>query len=515
MDDLLKRTRRWSLPLVLLFYRGLPSAFFICSLEYIAPEKQNYWCIDDSGARRHNGTDQCHYLSGDGRENACTAWEYQIKSTLTSEFNAVCDRKDLRRWAQSALMFGMMMGNLIFSHISDWYGRRTICLLSHLCILGGGIACSFAPTFPVWISLRIIMSLGLGGNQNGPFTLGMESTNPKNRALLAVGDTFGWVAGMIVLPIFPYFIHDWRQLQFAISLSTVPMLMMAWYVDESPRWLVATRKIERVKTVVGKILERNGMQRSPDDVDDIISRCVQEHQKALSEPKTTLVDLFKTPGRALTTISLYLQYPLNILVYYNLFYLILALDTGGLFANLLWAGLFETPVLLLVYLLVEHFNRRSLHFMCNFSAVVCCAVSFLYPGMGALYQLLLATIAKMGVQVDYSVLGVHVNEIYPTRVRGIALGSCVTISRLGAILSPFAHDQDTINESLLNSLACLVALFLVIPLRETYGKPLPDKFEDADNDQSELGVEDIENAQPLLDHDLRDDSNVLKRRCSF
>ena len=121
--------------------------------------------------------------------------------------------------------------------------------------------------------------------------------------------------------------------------------------------------------------------------------------------------------------------------------------------------------------------------------------------------------------MGFSVLGVHVNEIYPTRVRGIALGTCITVSRLGAIVSPFAHDQvrrntsiapsiffcvsvtldhgtsgflgsnqvspqETINENILNSLACLVALFLVVPLRETYGKPLPDKFEDADDDPS-------------------------------
>ena len=61
--------------------------------------------------------------------------------------------------------------------------------------------------------------------------------------------------------------------------------------------------------------------------------------------------------------------------------------------------------------------------------------------VGAVVQLVLATFAKMGVQVGFSVLGVHVNEIYPTRVRGIALGTCITISRIGAILSPFTHDQ--------------------------------------------------------------------------
>lgn len=87
MDDILKKTRRWTLPLVLLFYRGLPSAFFICSLEYLAPEKPVFWCVDDYGARRHNGSDQCHYPSpGDsGGMNTCTSWDYEIRNTLTSE----------------------------------------------------------------------------------------------------------------------------------------------------------------------------------------------------------------------------------------------------------------------------------------------------------------------------------------------------------------------------------------------------------------------------------------------
>ena len=44
--------------------------------------------------------------------------------------------------------------------------------------------------------------------------------------------------------------------------------------------------------------------------------------------------------------------------------------------------------------------------------------------------------------------------------------------------------QETINENIMNSLACLVALFLVVPLKETYGKPLLDKFEDGEDNPS-------------------------------
>lgn len=49
---------------------------------------------------------------------------------------------------------------------------------------------------------------------------------------------------------------------------------------------------------------------------------------------------------------------------------------------------------------------------------------------------ILGTISKTGVQLLFIVLSVHVNECYITRKRGVALGICTTLSRLGAIIAP-------------------------------------------------------------------------------
>ena len=37
---------------------------------------------------------------------------------------------------------------------------------------------------------------------------------------------------------------------------------------------------------------------------------------------------------------------------------------------------------------------------------------------------------------------------------------------------------------MLSASTCLLAIFLVIPLKETFGKPLLDNFSDSDEDQS-------------------------------
>ena len=51
-------------------------------------------------------------------------------------------------------------------------------------------------------------------------------------------------------------------------------------------------------------------------------------------------------------------------------------------------------------------------------------------------RMVLATISKMGAQLLFPILAVHVNETYITRKRGIALGLCTTFSRFGAITAP-------------------------------------------------------------------------------
>ena len=86
MDAVLEKTRLLSLPLFLLLCRGISSAFFITSMVSMAPPDLTFWCVDKSGRRLHNGTDQCHYplADGVGGAHSCTAWEFERTDTFTA-----------------------------------------------------------------------------------------------------------------------------------------------------------------------------------------------------------------------------------------------------------------------------------------------------------------------------------------------------------------------------------------------------------------------------------------------
>lgn len=62
-------------------------------------------------------------------------------------------------------MTGMLIGCLLFSQISDWYGRKTSLIAAELVVIVSGLILSFTPYFYAFCALRIIMAIGHGGKK--------------------------------------------------------------------------------------------------------------------------------------------------------------------------------------------------------------------------------------------------------------------------------------------------------------------------------------------------------------
>lgn len=61
----------------------------------------------------------------------------------------------------------------------------------------------------------------------------MESVGPSKRYAVPFCDAFGWILGVLLLPIAPWFYRtNWRYLQVILSLAHVPLLTMAMWVPQ-------------------------------------------------------------------------------------------------------------------------------------------------------------------------------------------------------------------------------------------------------------------------------------------
>ncbi|XP_075736817.1 solute carrier family 22 member 7-like isoform X3 [Rhipicephalus microplus] len=206
-DDIFNQLGPWHYPLLAFcFLRGFPAAYHAMAPTFTAPQL-NHWCAKPSqlanwsterwlenavpweerkGSQKRS---QCEmYVYEEGADGSitffnnsrvkCLAWEYDLGDktyTLTDTFDLVCDRVWLRTASQSIYMAGIMIGNTVFSHLSDWYGRRQSLLLSMPLPIMAGLLTTFARTFWLYNIGRLIASIGVGGIQNATLTIGAHT----------------------------------------------------------------------------------------------------------------------------------------------------------------------------------------------------------------------------------------------------------------------------------------------------------------------------------------------------
>lgn len=79
-----------------------------------------------------------------------------------------------------------------------------------------------------------------------------EASGSRHRQWLGIAFNIGFPVGIIILCGIAIFFDSWRHLQMAISILTLILLFHAWYMPESPRWLISqNRRKEAEKIITG------------------------------------------------------------------------------------------------------------------------------------------------------------------------------------------------------------------------------------------------------------------------
>ncbi|CAN7937099.1 unnamed protein product [Ixodes hexagonus] len=525
MEGVLDPLGPWHAPALSLgVLRGLAAVWFIMSLTFMAPQSQDHWCARPTSFRNWTTEEwlnisvpievnelgvvsrsRCHVRQWDGQDPdvirsraqlrqdqsntssllptvPCTEWEFDSsfhKRTIISEWQPVCENQWMLGMSQSILMFGFMVGNFFFSHLSDWCGRRPAIFAGTLLSLTSGVAVAFASSFSMFNVFRFLASTGHGGVTNVAYTIAIECVAPRKRALVSMLQEVGWVLGLVILPGLAYLIPNWVHLQLAISAPLLLMLLVAYILEESPRWLLVAGRFEAAEAVIQRIVKTNRVPVK--DIGKLILEAKEKVELEARRNKSSILDLFRSWKISIISISTHIQLAVVILLYYDLIYKIT--DFGGSpFINFLLVALLEIPVILVAMVLINYLRRRVIYFILYVPAIVSClALAFVPPHM-VWFQLTLVMVGKLCVQCAYSVICVQVTECFPTVVRAVALGSTLTASRIGAIVAPFFKDLGRVTHpwvpSVLDAALALGSIFLALLLPETFRKALPDSFSD-------------------------------------
>jgi SHS family lactate transporter-like MFS transporter len=141
-----------------------------------------------------------------------------------------------------AITLTLMMrpvGAFIFGLLGDKFGRRIPLMADIIFYSVMELLTAFAPNFTVFLILRALFGIGMGGEWGLGASLAMESLPTQARGLfsgiLQQGYAFGYLlAALVYWMIFPIF--GWRGLFVAGALPAGLVIYIRAHVPESPVW---------------------------------------------------------------------------------------------------------------------------------------------------------------------------------------------------------------------------------------------------------------------------------------
>lgn len=131
------------------------------------------------------------------------------------------------------------LGAFIFGLLGDKFGRRIPLMADIIFYSLMELLTAFAPNFTVFLILRALFGIGMGGEWGLGASLAMESLPTAARGLfsgiLQQGYAFGYLlAALVYWVIFPIF--GWRGLFVAGALPAALVIYIRAHVPESPVW---------------------------------------------------------------------------------------------------------------------------------------------------------------------------------------------------------------------------------------------------------------------------------------
>ncbi|XP_046323552.1 organic cation/carnitine transporter 2 isoform X8 [Marmota monax] len=393
-----------------------------------------------------------------------------------TQWNLVCEDDWKPPLTISLFFVGVLLGSFISGQLSDRFGRKNVLFVTMGMQTGFSFLQIFSKNFEMFTVLFVLVGMGQISNYVAAFVLGTEILGKSIRIIFStLGVCIFYAFGFMVLPLFAYFIRDWRMLLLALTVPGVLCAALWWFIPESPRWLISQGRYKEAEVIIRKAAKINGIVApstifDPSELQDLRSKKQQSHR---------ILDLFRTRNIRIVTIMSIILWLTIAVGYFGL-----SLDTpnlhGDIYLNCFLSAVVEVPAYVLAWLLLQHVPRRySMATALFLGGSVLLFVQLVPPDLYYLATVLVM-IGKFGITSAFSMVYVYTAELYPTVVRNMGVGVSSTASRLGSILSPYfvylgAYDR-FLPYILMGSLTILTAI-LTLFFPESFGSPLPDTID--------------------------------------
>lgn len=508
-DGALKRTGGFGrfqkiLALVLLTTATMNFSFNHMSQIFLLIAPERYWCPaevggdEESVGRSENDSQalqkECLLKLGFGAskgngtetEYCPNGWVYDYEDlypTMTTEHNWVCGDSWKQYVLHTAFWIGSMAGYVTSGFLADRYGRK-------VAINTLSAVSAVANLLPLLIhnhwglaAARLIAGMGAESVCSTIFVLVIEFTLPEKRTLIGFVWAFSWTITASAYPWYADIIQSWRGLVITNTVLSVAILIIIWFVPESPSWHLAEGRKQNAVDILKRLGRINGIKDiTDDDFKNLQAANSPSPKKKRNFFKDTLA-LVATPRLRRITLTLFCGWFL-ICLCYNANTLELSHLGLNVYATYSLAVAFELPVNIFTIMTLDHLGRRWPNVGFMFIGGAVSLVMALWRTDSSAATLTMAVITIVCFAGGYNISYQLASEIFPTEIRGRGVLLTRLFGDVGSLLGAniaYLVEFDTYLPLLVVGVLSLLSSFLLFLVPDTVHEPLPQTIEDGEN----------------------------------
>ncbi|MFV0591928.1 MAG: sugar porter family MFS transporter [Draconibacterium sp.] len=385
------------------------------------------------------------------------------------------------------LTIGCLIGALFTGNFTKKYGRKKVMMTTAVLYIASALGCALAGSSAILIFFRILSGLAVGATSVVCPMYISEISPAHNRGRLVSMNQFAITIGIVLAYIFDYLLiglgdDSWRYMLAVPALfGLLYLIFIVISFPESPRWLVAQDQKDEAAHIMRKI---GGEQLIKKELPEIEKNIAEEKKKK----QLTISELFKGKTGTIvligTVIAAFQQITgINAVIMFapEIFKSAGAAKGDSMMMSMI-VGLVNFLMTIVALWLVDKKGRKTL---------------LLWGAVGMIFSLTYLTweftkpaqygpgvLAALLVYISFfaasfaPVMWVIISEIYPNRIKGVAMSFSTAVSWLCTFLTVYFAPviQGGLGLSYLFGIfgvfSILAFVFVKIWIPETKGKSL-------------------------------------------
>ena len=393
------------------------------------------------------------------------------------------------------LLIGAALGALVGGRIADSFGRkRTITVLAVIFFIGA-LASAFAPTYGIFLGARFILGLAVGGaSVTVPVYLGEVAPFEKrgglvsrNELMIVGGQFLAFLFNAIIGNVWGSNGEVWRYMLTIAAIPAIVLFFGMLRLPESPRWLALKGRSDEALAVLRTLRTEQRAVAEHAEILQLIEdeRELTENYSAWGEIKSQpwikrliLIGMGIAAFQQLTGINSMQYYGTQVLEQAGF------TRNSALTFNVL-IGLISIIAMLIALPLLNRFNRRGM-MLFGFTGILVAHLlvgvfGIVLPQHSPVRAWVLLVCILLFVGLMQGTIGplawLMLSEIFPLRLRGVAMGFAVLVLWVTNAIISFAFPSlvAALGFStflLFAFVAGLALLFIGVAVPETKGKTL-------------------------------------------